>query len=212
MSNPFADMNPFYSEGPKHKGLTKNVPEFFTAQNFEGGSGFDFGGLSSAYQQPGLNAQTDAMEMYRRQAMGLSPSVANLQMQQGLQANQRAAMSMAGQARGGNIGGAFQGSLGAMSGANAMTAQQGAINRLAEQQAGMAGYAGLGNQLSQFGMGYAGLGQQAYDAFQDRDLNWRLGKRGLDLQERDSNRQFWQSLATAGIGAVGGAVGAAAGS
>lgn len=192
-------------------GLTKQVPEFFNAQQFEGGNGMDYGGLSSAYQRPGLGAQTDALEMYRRQAMGLSPSVANLQMQQALQANQRAAMSMAGNARGGNLAGATQGAMGAMSGANAMAAQQGAINALAEQQAGMAGYAGLGNQLSQFGLGYAGLGQGAYDTQQQRDLDWRLGKRGLDLQESQGNRQFWGGIAQAGIGAVGGALGTAAG-
>lgn len=192
-------------------GLTKTVPEFFNAQQYEQGSNLGHGAMADAYQTPGLNVMNDAAEMYRRQAMGLSPSLANMQMQQALQQNQRAAMSMAGNARGGNLAGATQGAMGAMSGANAMAAQQGAINRIAEQQAGMAGYAGLGNQMSGFGLGYAGLGQQGYDAMQQRDLDWRLGKRGLDLQEAQGNRQFWGGIAQAGIGAVGGMLGAAAG-
>jgi len=192
-------------------GLTKQVPEFFNAQQFEGGNGMDYGGVSSAYQQPGLGAMNTSLEQYRKQMLGLTPSVANAQLNQGMQMNNRAAMSLMGNARGGNLAGQGQAALNAMSGANAMTSQQAAINALAEQQAAANAYAGLGSQMSQFGLGYAGLGQGAYDTQQQRDLDWRLGKRGLDLQESQGNRQFWGGIAQAGIGAVGGMLGAAAG-
>lgn len=192
-------------------GLTKQVPEFFNAQQFEQGSNLGHGDMAAGFQRPGLGVMTDAAQMYRNQAMGLSPSVANLQMQQGIEQNNRAALGLMGAQRGGNIGGAYSQALGAQSGANLATSQQAAINRLAEQQAAMSAYAGLGGQMSQMGLGYAGLGQSAYDAMQNRDLEWRLGKRGLDLQEKNMDRQFWQGIATAGIGAVGGALGAATG-
>lgn len=192
------------------RGVTKQVPSFFSAQQFESGPGQDFPAAAEQYRSPGLGAQQDALAMWRAQATGQAPSLANATLQQGIEQNQRAAMGLLGSARGGNIGAAYGQALSAQQGANVAAAQQAAINRMAEQQAAIQGIAGVGGQLSQLGLGYAGLGQGAYDAMAQRDLEWRLGKRGLDLQQRGQDTNFWMNLATAGIGAVGSGLGAAA--
>lgn len=171
----------------------------------------DYAGLAQAYGDAGREGLVDAMDMYRQQAMGLSPSLANAQMAQAIAANNRQAMSMAGNARGGNLQGSFQSAMNAGSGANAFAAQQGAINRIAEQQAGMAGLAGLSGQLSQQGMGYAGINLQNALTQDQNALAWYSAQRGLDLQQRGQDRDFYGGLARAGIGAAGSALGAAAG-
>lgn len=162
------------------------------------------------YAKAGNAATTQALDMYGQQAMGLGPSLAQGTMQQGLEANNRAALGMLGQARGGNVAGAYQQALGAQSGANMMTAQQGAMNAMAEQQAGLAGYAGLAQSTSQLGLGYSASASQHQLQADQNDLAWYAGRRGLDMQQQAQNRDFTMGLVNAGIagaGAISSAIG-----
>lgn len=171
--------------------------------------------LAQDYGNAGNAAMTQAMDMYGQQAMGLGPSLSQATMQQGLEANNRAAMGLMGQARGGNVAGAYQQALGAQNGANLMTAQQGAINAMAEQQQGLAGYAGLAGQSAQLGQNYAQLTSQHQLQSDQNDLGWYAAKRGMDLQKQQGQRDFNMGLVNAGVNTLGSvlsAVGGVAGS
>jgi hypothetical protein len=94
-------------------------------------------------------SQLDALGMYRSAALGQGPSAAQAQFQQGLDRSMQGNMAMANSARGGSLALA-QGRLSAMtnnSGMLASSAAQAAQLRAQEQQAGMAGYAGLGSSI-----------------------------------------------------------------
>lgn len=176
-------------------------------RNYRGALG-DNGAMAQDYATAGNAAMTQAMDMYGAQAMGTGPSLAGATMQQGLEANNRAAMGLMGQARGGNVAGAYQQALGAQSGANMQTAQQGAINAMAEQQAGLQGYAGLAGQSAQLGQGYSQLASQHQLAADQNDLGWYAAKRGMDIQKQQGDRDFFGGLIQSGIGAAGSAAGA----
>jgi hypothetical protein len=94
-------------------------------------------------------SQLDALGMYRSAALGQGPSAAQAQFQQGLDRSMQGNLAMANSARGGSLALA-QGRLSAMtnnSGMLASSAAQAAQLRAQEQQAGMAGYAGLGSSI-----------------------------------------------------------------
>lgn len=163
----------------------------------------DNGAMAQDYSNAGNAAMTQAMDMYGAQAMGTAPSLAQGTMQQGLEANNRAAMGLMGQARGGNVAGAYQQALGAQSGANMQTMQQGAINAMAEQQAGLAGYAGLAGQSAALGQNYAQLASQHQLQADQNDLGWYGAKRGMDMQRDQGNRDFTMGLVNAGVNTLG---------
>jgi hypothetical protein len=175
--------------------------------------GFDYAAMykkGNALGQTGIDAQTDAIGYYDQMAQGLGPSVAERQLQMQAEQNNRAAMQLAGQARGGNIAGMYSQALGAQAGAQAQTNQQAAILRAQEQQQAMAGLGQLGGQVAQQGMGYDELAQRGLIAAGQQNIDWQLGKRGLNLQE--DAQQFGQNMQIAntimkGAGSViGGAV------
>lgn len=95
------------------------------------------------------DAQTGALGMYQDAAMGRGPSAAQSQLRMGLDQAVRDQAGMAASARGGALA---RSSLGLAGANNAATLQgqavgQSAMLRAQEQQAGMAGYAGMANAL-----------------------------------------------------------------
>jgi hypothetical protein len=168
----------------------------------------NYGQNADNYANMGLSAQLDAADFYRRQMEGLSPSIANMQMQQGIEQNNRAAMGLMGQARGGNVASAYGQALGAQQGANLQAAQMGSINRLAEQQAAAQAYANLGSQMAQGGLGWGALSNQNALGLDQNALGWYGAKRGLDLQQRGQDRDFYGGLIRSGAGMIGSMMGA----
>lgn len=169
------------------------------------------GAMAQDYSDAGRLAMGNAMDMYAAQAQGTAPSLANMQMRQGIEQGNRGAMGMLGQSRGGNIAGSYGQALQAQQGAAQLAAQNGAMNRLMEQQAGMQGYAGLAGQASQLGLGYSQAASQHQLAADRNDLDWYAAQRGMDLQQRGQDRQFIGGMINAGIGAAGGLAGAIGG-
>jgi hypothetical protein len=138
-------------------------------------------------RNPGLAAQMDAAGFYRAQAMGQTPSLAEMQMRQGLEQGQRQTMQAATMGRGGNLAGMQQGAISAGAGMAAQTNQAAAMLRAQEQQAAMAGLAGLGGQMYGQGMGYDQLAAQSSQANAAQMLDWYSARRGMDLQESQNN-------------------------
>lgn len=162
------------------------------------GRGPNYDAMGGSYNDLGLqarNSQQDALGMYRNAAMGLGPSAAQSQFQQGLDASGRQAMSMAAGARGGPMARAAAMRMGMQqsAGMNQMGAAQAAQLRAQEQQAAMQGYAGLGSQI------------------RTGDMNAQQGYTSAGLQQRGANdamTQFyegrgWDTSANAMKGAMG---------
>lgn len=159
---------------------------------------------------PGTNAQLQAMQQYSAMAEGLGPSVAQQQLQAQSEANQRAQMAAINQSRGGNLAGNFNAALSAGAGMQQATNQQAAILRAQEQQAAIAGLGQLGGQVIGQELAFNQLAQQGLATAGQQNIDWQLGKRGLDLQrdgmQFDQNMQIAKS-AMQGVGSVvGGAV------
>lgn len=192
--------------------FNKQVKSQFDATNFwQGGADPYYQGLANEPRNAGLGAQKQALDMYGNQAAGRGPSAAQAMLQQQNQQNLRTAMALQGRQRGGNIG-QGGGQVAAMyGGAQSQLAQQSAILRAQEQQAALAGLAGLGSQMYGQGLGYDQLAVQQGLGYQQLQNDWKLGKRGLDLQKERDDKQFWGGMINAGIGAVGSIAGAAGG-
>lgn len=96
-----------------------------------------------------LGSQNDALGMYQQAALGNGPSAAQSQFNTNLGQSMNASMALGNSSRGGSLGLA-QGRLAAL-GYNANTlagaTSQAATLRAQEQQAGLAGYAGLGTNI-----------------------------------------------------------------
>jgi hypothetical protein len=139
-----------------------------------------------------MGAQNDAMGMYKNMAEGNGPSVAEAQQQQGLTQAIAAQQAAAAQAGGGNLQGQMR-----QGGAVGSAMQMEGINsaaqlRAQEQQAAMAGYAGMGNQMAGQGMeqmmGYEQLGQNAKQAQMQSELDHRALQ--LQAQKQRFERNF----------------------
>lgn len=192
------------------KGFNKNVAEGLFNPKTVGTDTRMTNPLLQRGQELGANAvpaQQLAYEQYRAAALGQAPSVAQAQLQAGMEANQRAAMALAARTRGGNIAGAFDSAMAAGTGAMLATNQQAAMLRAAEMEAGRAGLGALGGQLAGQQFGYDQLVQDSTINMRGQDLNYNLGKRGMDIQQEANDRQFWGGLAQAGIGALGSVLG-----
>jgi len=177
------------------KGLGSNRP--MIGQN-------NYAGNAQAYGQTGLAGQMQAMEMFRNNANGTGgPSLAQLQMQQGMEQSQRGAMGLMGQTRGGNLAGAYSQALGAQSGAMANTNQQAGMLRAQEQLAAQQAYAGMSNQMAGQGLAYDQLNLQNALGQDQNSLGWYSAKRGMDLQQTQANRGFYTDLIKTGMGVVG---------
>jgi hypothetical protein len=167
-------------------------------------------GLSTVGQQYGLgavDAQRQALAGYQGIASGTAPSLAQMQMRAGIEANNRAAFGLMGQARGGNVAGAYQTALGAQQGANIGAAQAGGLLRAQEQQMAYGNMVQLAGQMAGQQFGYDQLNQQSLLGLRGQDLNYNLGKRGLDMQADQQAFSNAMAVGTAGASAVGSMLG-----
>lgn len=137
--------------------------------------------------------QNEALGLMRGAAMGQAPSEAEAMMAAANQQNVVNQMGMAAQGRGGNLAGqARQAS--AMGAASAMgTANQAAALRAQEMAAARNAYGSMSS-------GMADQGMQQYMGSMGMSADYGLGQRGLDLQQRQGNRDF-------GLGIMGGITG-----
>lgn len=165
-----------------------------------GGYGNNYAGYGKESRDIGAAGQQAALQMYADQASGNGPSVAEAQLRQQTEANNRAAMAMAARTRGGNLAGMQQQALAAGSGANAATNQAAAALRNQEQQQAMAAYADLSSRMYGQGLAYDQLASNQALQGDQNALGWYTGKRGLDLQKQASDRQFYGGLINSGIG------------
>jgi hypothetical protein len=175
----------------------------------------DINNIGRANRNAGFAGQADAMGMYQQQALGRGPSAAAAMWQQQNQRNTTDALALAARGRGGNIAGQGQQALAANTYANMQTNQGLAALRAQEQQAGMAGYAGMANQISGQGLQYSQLGAQTSLGAAQNQLGWYSADRGMDMQQdmnshqrtmdwMNQGREWGQAIS----GAAGGAMGA----
>lgn len=157
---------------------------------------------SRQQQLAGLGMTADAAGMYRSMAMGNGPSLAQLQMQQGLQAAQAQQASAAAGARGGGANLAA-----AQLSASTMAGQQAAANneaagraRVQEQLGAMQGYGGLAGQYGGLagqmrGQDYqnAGMGMQGYQYQQGLAQNYDQMRQQQDLAELNAQTSLEQA-------------------
>lgn len=175
----------------------------------------NYAGVAQANRNAGFSGQGQAMDMYRRQAMGQGPSIAQAQLRNQSQRNMTDALALSARSRGGNISGMASQVLGANAYAQAQTNQQAAMLRAQEQQAAMQGYAGMANQLAGQGLAYDQLGTQASLGASQNALGWYSADRGMDMQAQEADRAFALGLYDRGAdlaksiaGGAGGAAGA----
>lgn len=169
--------------------------------------------MGRQYGPQGLAAQNQALQGFQERAAGRTPSLAEMQMQQGLQQQQRAALGLMGQTRGGNLAGAYSQALGAQSGAMSNYNQQAALLRAQEQLANQQALFGAGQQMSGQQFGYEQLGQQGSLAANQQNIDWQLGKGQLDLarDQYDWNRNMGiGQMILGGVSALGQVVGGGA--
>lgn len=166
--------------------------------------------LAAQSRGPGLGAQMSAMDMYRLSALGLRPSVADLQTQQAMQtvAGQRAAAAAG--VGGGNAAAQLAAINSGAAGMQARAAGAGSMGRLTEMGQAQQGYAGLGTQLVDQGLQYDALATQRQMQAAEDQMRMYLGVRGLDQQQRNNNRAGALNLAQAITGAAGGMASAGA--
>lgn len=138
--------------------------------------------------------QSEATNMYRDAALGRGTSVAEQQMQRGLAQNISAQQGLAAQSRGGNLASMER---------NAATAGASAMNqsnldtgmlRAGEIDAARSGMAGMANtqasQALQEQLAYEQALQNAYGQQLGANVQWGLGQRAMDIQQREGNRKF----------------------
>lgn len=166
-------------------------------------------------QGRGLIMTEDAANMYRQMAMGQGPSLAQQQLQQGLQQAQAQQASMAAGARGGgaNLAAAQMAASSQMGQQSAMANQQAAQIRAQEQLSAMQGYGGLAGQYGQQAgamrgqdLGYAGLAQAGVGMQQQDALAYEKLRQNQQLAELQAQTGLEQSQlqgATATQGQLG---------
>lgn len=118
------------------------------------------------YQNAAAGSYLDAMR-------GRTPSLAEMQMRQGLAQNNASASSMAASARGGgaNLASAQRNAMRTMGEANSNTAMNAAMLRANEQDMARRGLAGVGGQM------------------RGQDIGWQQGRGSLEAQQRGLNAQ-----------------------
>lgn len=146
------------------------------------------GAMQGAQQSAGQydqarDQQMRALGMYQDAAQGQGPSQAQALMQSQGDQNMAQQMQMAAMGRGGNMGGQARSAVAGGLAAQNQTQQNLGAMAAQEQQAGMAGYAGLGSQMA----GQAQQGQQMY-AGQQMGL--------MDMQSQYDQHLRQQALAS----------------
>lgn len=172
-SNPVSAAYNAFEWGGRRGAAAEDINRYRGMADAAQGRGPNFDAQASAYDDLALGArqsQGDALNMYRNAALGLGPSAAQAQYQQGLDASGRQAMAMANSARGGPMAraAAMRQGIAASTGMNQMGAAQAAQLRAQEQQAAMQGYAGLGSSMragdAAMAQGYMNAGMQQRNA------------------------------------------------
>ena len=140
--------------------------------------------MDAGMQQQARAMQGMAGDYYRRQMEGKVPSVAEMQMRQGLASSNAAASGMAASARGGgsNLAAAQRAAIRQQGMNNSNIAQQAAQLRAQEQGMGAQGLGSLGGQIRQ------------------GDQGWEMAKAQQEAQQRALNvqsSQGWEKLAQA---------------
>lgn len=192
-----------------------NTEELQRRHGVGGATSNDYGAFALENRNVGLAGQADVMGMYRNQALGQGPSVAGQMWQQQQQRNATDALALAARGRGGNIAGMGQQALASNAYSNMQTNQGMAALRAQEQQAGMAGYAGMANQVSGQGFGYDQLNANTQLQADQNTLGWYGAERGMNMQQdmndhnkimgwMDQGREWGQAIS----GAAGGGMGA----
>lgn len=186
--NPFSPLNPSYSPPPpaapppgsSSKPAGWYLDERINHYDQRKGPVVDYANADEArgLGMSSRGSQADALAMYRAAALGQGPSAAQAQLQAGLDAANRQQMSMAASARGGGLArsAAMRGAMANAGDQGLAAAQQAAILRAQEQQAGMQGFAGLGSAMRGMDMTQQGM-----------DAEQALGKSRLDLDARTGN-------------------------
>ena len=166
--------------------------------------GNPYGEFAAQSRGPGLGAQTAAMEMYRQSALGLRPSLAELQTANAMGSVAGSRAQAAGQVGGGNAAAQLQAINSGAAGMQANAANAGGLGRLQEMGAAQQGYAGLGTQLVSQGLQYDQLAAQRQAQAAEDQMRMYLGARGLDQEQRNINRNFALNVAQGVVGAAGG--------
>jgi hypothetical protein len=169
-------------------------------EGLAGGFGSQYGGALQQQQQ--MYNQFGAM------AAGQGPSLAQSQLQQGMNQAQQAAVQSALAARGGNAAGGQAAAMQAATAFGGQAAVQSAQLAQQEQIAAMQAQAGMANQMAGQGlqgqMGMEGLYQGNLGAQYQGDIDYRLGSRNARANERmGHNQRIRGNVGAATLGAAG---------
>ncbi len=155
----------------------------------------------------GRMEQAGANRMLYNQAAGIGPSVAQGQLNAGMQQGFAQALAMARSGRGANPYAAMRGAQTANGQLAAQTNQQAALLRLQEQQQAQQAYAqqlgmvrGQDQSLMQLGQQREGQYLQSQDAMNQAAINARVQQGQLAAQKRQQNFQLAGSI----LGGIGG--------
>lgn len=165
------------------------------------------GAFGGQYNQA-LGQQQGVFQDYATMAGGGGPSMAQGQLQAGINAANAAATQGALQARGGNAAGAQMASTTAATQLGGQAAVAAAQMKQAEMLAAMQAQAGMANQMAGQGlqgqMGMEGMYQQNLGTQLQGDIDYRLGSRGLREQERSGhNQRIRGNIGTGTLGVAG---------
>jgi hypothetical protein len=149
-------------------------------------------GFGQDYQ--GALAQQGAMyDQFGQMAAGQGPSLAQSQLQQGMNQAQQAAVQSALAARGGNAAGGQAAAMQAATAFGGQAAVQSAQLAQQEQIAAMQAQAGMANQMAGQGLqgqlGLEGMYQQNLGMQYQGDIDYRLGSRNARANERMGHNQ-----------------------
>jgi hypothetical protein len=152
--------------------------------------------------QGALQQQQGMFNQFGAMAAGQGPSLAQSQLQQGMNQAQQAAVQSSLAARGGNAAGGQAAAMQAATAFGGQAAVQSAQLAQQEQIAAMQAQAGMANQMAGQGlqgqMGMEGLYQGNLGAQYQGDIDYRLGSRNARANERMGHNQRIRSNVGAG--------------
>lgn len=157
-------------------------------------------------QQVGRGYQNQLLQALAQQSRGQGPSLADMQMKQGMESNLAAIRANAASSRGGY--GARQGSMTqALASANTQAANQAMMGRLAEQQQAQQMLGALSGQMRGQDIGLAtsqaGLNQQQMMQQGQMDQQMALANLQAQMQQRGMNDSQQQAMINALLGMEG---------
>jgi len=138
-----------------------------------------------------LERQKSLYDLYMRQASGLGPSLADMQLKQGMEDARKSASSLASSARGGNIAMAQRAAANQTATTDAQLASQAMAAKIQEQQAALGAAAGMAEAISSKEL-----------AAQQAELQAQMQAQELDLQRKAANKARFDKYFGAGLAAV----------